>query len=413
MKKFFNYLALALVLALGTAACSNADVDAPVDESATGDRSVKLKVIIPGSSTYAGDEESYNAKKPAITDAIIFFVDTLGQTIKRKQIVPFAQITTLTSTGVTVDGIPASANAYYILGNVTDDAESTASNGALTNEAGGVSIVDDVAEGDALSVLKTIMVKIENQVGPTAKIVLLGKGEYVPQGSGIGLLQATLRPLVSRIEIAKVTADQTVAADDKVTSFDLTGIYINNTYKMIGIDPAQYPSLSTNAIAYAYNDAVWTSIYPADYHIALSETSGTSYTPSGVWGFNVVPAQKKNPTGSNYIGNTILVDIEGSGVSRPHGAVPLIVLKLENVQVNGASISPTTKYVTVSRYKDNTTTLPIDFFKNGYIYAIGDIKFSAKHLVDSPTSPSPGAASDVYVVVDVKGWEELDTIAEI
>jgi hypothetical protein len=403
MKKFFNYLALALVLALGTTACSNFDADTPEDKQpATGTQNVKLKVIIPGASTYAaaGDEASYKNAIPTLHDAKIYFTD--GITILRAHPFSNSDIEDLEnpSKGQVVQDVPITATTYYFIGNEGVDV-----NYGLKNEAGDAVVI---TEGSTtLDDFKKQMFDITQQKDAQTNLHLFATGTFTPAGSGTTDLQIQLRPAVARIEIGEIenTGSKT---------FTLEAIAINNSFTKISVDPAIYPEAasSPDSINYAYNAGIWDNLaasvssYKGGLALAVNKSGSNIYTPdNGVWGFNVVPAQYKD--GAVYKGNNILTEINNVAKRYIFGAVPMIVFKLTSLQDASPVASNGNYYLTVTRYKeDDANGRTIEYFKAGYIYKITKIEFTNDDV--TPDHPIPGlnAQTDVTVTVQVQPWVE-------
>lgn len=383
---------------LSTTGCSK---DSEKEES-NDKAKVTLRVVMPGASTYAVESPTDNQKTPGFNDATIYFTD--GNTIGK--IVRYASTSGLTSTaGETIDNIPVAATKIYIIANEGETLGTGGQAGKLTNEAG---TAVTIAAGDNFSKLQELMVRISAQVNPLNQLHLVGKSTFTPVPGGTASASIDLKPAVARMEIAKVEADGTVEAAKRVTKFDLQGIYINNTFGMISIiDNAKYPAVA-NAIAYDYKSSAWSTAgtYPAAFcneYINLKDV--TSYTAGGtniIWGYYVVPAQKKE--GSAYVGNSMDVNVGGVATSRQFGACPLVVLKVNNVMVDSKEKNPgkndKSYYVTVSKYYDESKAL-INYFEGGYVYDIANISFNNDHLSDEPNI---AATATLSVNVKVNNW---------
>jgi phage tail tube protein FII len=393
MKKYFNYLAVALALVLGTTACSNSDADTPEDGlPAASTRNVKLNVIIPETSTYAaaGEEGSYVGQVPILNDATIYFTEGSNATDKvlRKAVFTSADIADLKdqNKGKIVQDVPIRATTYYLVGNT--------GTAALTKDGGGAAV--DVSENETVGKLKEQMFDITAQSNATTDINLFATGKYIPGGSGTTDLKVALKPAVARIEIGEIknTEDNT---------FALEAIAINNSYTAISIDSTIYPVATNNKINYAYNAGIWDDFtaYKGGLALTLSGKTGqSSYPAAGAWGFNVVPAQYKD--GPIYKGNVMTTKINGDEADYQFGACPLIVIKMTNL-AGAADVNK--RFLTVTRYKD-TSGKTIEFFEAGYVYTIVRLDFTNDDVTAEYPIPGTTAQTDVTVTVTITPWVE-------
>ncbi|MDR1883199.1 MAG: hypothetical protein LBR26_10540 [Prevotella sp.] len=394
MKKLFSYLSMALVLALGATACSNADVDTPVDELATGTQTISLKVAVPGASTYAyapDDVVSYEDKNPDLHDVIIYFTDSddddddTNNTVWRTVTVSSANMSEITAgASKLVRDIPLTATTYYAIGNIESSGSGAA--GPVTNEAGSTVTITDGAT--TVATLKTLMFKIADQQDPVNHLHLFAKGTFTPVVGSITPVSIVLKPAVARMELSGIEHKVPTA------NFELTDIFINNTFKMISIDPGKYP-YDTNAIKYAFDATVWSTGYDPNFHIHFTgKTGAAAYTPTNKWGFSVVPAQKKDSQGT-YVGNMMYTVIDGVTDSFQFGAVPIIVFKL--------LYSGNTKYLVVTNYKNTTGGDIVPYFEAGKVYIISNVQFDASDLQDEPI-PGGNSQTSVTATVSVQNW---------
>lgn len=292
MKVNFKYVMLAAALSMGFAGCSesNNDGEQPVVNANT--HSVNVKIDVKGGTRAVGTTAI--GVTPTLTDLTLFFVDnTLGVVNDVQAGIP---ATILAAPGQTFSNLPGGTNCVYIVGNLTNVASA---------------LISGIAAGDPEAALKAALINVQGQQGagtPSYEHVnLYGYTAYAvaPNATSVSIT-SVICPAISRLEIAKVEADQTAPASDRISSFDLDGIFINNTYREIGIDNVTYGP----AIAYTNTDPIWgaPATYPAAYcDQPASMTGMNQYIPGGVnarWAYYVAPAAKQNAL-SEYIGEVI------------------------------------------------------------------------------------------------------------
>lgn len=368
-----------------------------------GTHSLTVKASVPGMGESRADTGTAVGKTPAIDAMTLVFVkDGIVDKLHT------ATVATITTTGETVSGISTGtvSNSIYVFGGNTD---------VPVNPAVAALVPATSTEAQ----VKAILYDMANQAtGEDAtKVSTRGYSTYTVVSGGTAAANLEVVPAVSRIEIKTVEAKTTPTDPaDQVQSFDLEGIYINNTFKKIGADYTVYPTAAGDIVNYDSENVIWASGYDARYHDAFTTNTGAAtYSAADFWSYYTAPAQQQS--GASYVGTKIP---EG-GVAVQYLAVPHIVCKLNNVMV-GASAPGTlqanpntagqwkgtnTLFVRVTKYK-TTGGVDINYFEPGKVYQIEKISFDATNLHSNPV-PKPEDKHNVIATVVVKNWEGVVT----
>ncbi len=273
---------------------------------------------------------------------------------------------------------------------------------------GNVTAVSPVVGGSASALLATT-VEVADQTdtaGGLTTATLYGEGQIidVTPGSNGQVAGAereaifSVKPHAARFEISKIAGDATIS------SFELAGIYINNTYVKLGLNGS---ALDANLLAAGgdllnygtdvaeYSSTQGYSSYATlyDEFTGLASTSAAVEPASGtVWSYNVLA-----PAG------------QGNAVS----AVPHIVLHFENMSLasTGMYTNQTTgnsgeAYLTISRYFLGGLEQAIEASK---IYKIASVDFDENDLDDVPEEKNQDEEGfTVYVEVEFVDWTTVD-----
>lgn len=386
MKTNFKVLSLAaMALVLGLSSCDKGGVP-------EGFKKVKVQMEFPAAKTRAMDGTTADGKSPNFVDLTLFFVG--NGTVQQVEPITLSGGTSLTESFT----VPNAVSKVYAIGNTGD--------GVLNNEGVGAPTTLPTV-GDGESTVKGLAMELDKQLG--YKIVNLSNGQgangtaYGGAGSTMeGTTETytfTVSPAFARYEIKQVSAKSD--ADKLLASFKLTGIFITNTYRTIGLD---YETVG-GAINYASNTASFATDIPSylrDVYENANVTAGTQFIPNnfdngisatdGFWWYMVSPVIKEN-------GTTLV------GGSAPESSIPIIVLRIENA-VAGAGNNDT--YVSPSYITIRTLTASsgkLESLKPGYVYKIADIAFGGEHLT---TRPGESTESDIAVKVTFQPWTGED-----
>lgn len=210
-------------------------------------------------------------------------------------------------------------------------------------------------------------------------------------------LAVSIAPMVSRIEVASITANPTPAiATDKVTAFDLVGVHVNGYYTqftMAGTSGGTQVALVTDQTLLRHADdggAAGSTVpkWSYDYY-ATALTGKTSYSAkdktavdNDIWYYMTSPAAS----------NTM----------------PRIVFEIKNVSVNGVSQGADKSFfVTVKSFTDGTNA--ITSIARNTIFKISDVTFDGKNLGVEPNQETVSVEATVTVVpwVNVSATPEL------
>jgi len=234
-----------------------------------------------------------------------------------------------------------------------------------------------------------------------------GPGSFSDQFSGEveKIAQVVIKPIASRLELAKMTAVPYVDGSDTytITKYDLDAIFLNYFHTGMAYNGKQISStgfLAFNSMDDFEEDGSSTNPWYSfgnrnlfhDYSNIANYTHPSTipnYTASpgatAVWAYNMFQAQ--TPAGKE-----------------PQDALPHIVLKFKNVEVskNGTPVSDFDQeyyYITVRRYMEKGTTNYVSAFDGGYVYHIDDLEFSSENLKEVPEWREPIVAEVMFKVM--------------
>ncbi len=356
--KATQFFAAAAIAALALAGCSTNE---PA-ENPGAPKTVTVKVVTSGIARAADKTTVPYGYKTPVNDVTLYFLDGNDRVVSSVGYLTGAEITN----GKTFTGISASAVKVYVVANTTNSANGTPLFPGLT----GVSL------NQPKSVIETMAAAVGTQMNNSDmgidNVVLSGENSFIPVGATDYTASVTLTPAVCRFEVTSITANQ--SGVDKVTAFDLSGIYLNTYYSQFtiggGFVAGSYYGLSNTEAELAGVDDVMKDVN-------LGKTGALTYSTSAtdaarVWAYMMA------------VGNT----------------PPMIVFKLDNVEVNGMGTLPSTKYVTVKNFKDSGTGQLISP-KRGEVYVIRDVAFTPNDITDNPHDED----ISITVTVEVMGWK--------
>lgn len=311
---------------------------------------------------------------------IVYFMDEFGNTVTAYKLTD-TQIGNIKTTGVKFTNLDPSVKSVYVVANVPT---SITAPGTLPSTDPGITLTD---------INGAIMNISDQQAANAASVVLANTGKTVKtsftsvaaasNGNAQFTVAVELTPIVSRIQIKKVSADGTTIA-----SFKLLGIYIDNFYPQMTIGGAFTPLTIQHATDKATFDAAQapyttTNLYDEDKTAGLLQNPFGA-TPSQVFGYQIFPT-----------------------TSTAHENVPYIILKISDIVTGTAptrTIIPTgIYYVAVKAYKNTGASTSVTTFSPGFIYTIDDIPVSENNIVTDPTK----SLINVTVNVTVKAWGSI------
>lgn len=360
----------------------------------TATKTVKIKLNINGSKTYA-ESAPASTKTPALNDVTLYMVAT---TVNPDAIVKIVAgvPADLTGAGQTITNVPGSVDKIY----------------AVANSA--VTLQKIKANPATLTELATELVDVNVQKDPLTAVNLLGNGAVTANATTPGQMDAMvdLYPATARIEIGKI------AGKTDITKFDLEGIFVTNTFLHKSVVNEVFPT--TNAVAKTAKEATANGVVnydPSNTAVFASKaafgfdqladditgaTGKLEYTPATagqVWGYQVLAgskdvAQAWTPATMPTVTN---------GVNAASG-VPVIVVKLNNVETTQGTTPTGTEYLNIAKFIDDKNQ-PITHFEEGMVYSIEKIEFDESNLASKPATPS----ATLIAKVTVHPWTEAKT----
>lgn len=375
MKMNFKNLMMTAILAVGLVSCSSDDDNVQGGGSGvvTKDpKNVSLTLKFGKNTTYA-DGNSAIGLTPNLTDAKVYFADGDG-------VIVFQGAVAESESGPYVFRVPGSATNVYVVGNTST-----------------ITTLPTVTIGSTtLSTVKQSLNNIEAQTHPVTAVTLQGAG-IITGADGAYTCGVTVSPAVSRIEIIQIegAATATNGITIPLTSFQLDGIFINNTYSKLGLDYTTLPSVAGDIINFSQNNAAaFDGTYLAslrDFNAAgLGVNASLVKNPVGaVWGYQVFPL-------ATATGTTIDEEAQSK--------VPHVILRITNPRSDNYVYPSETMFLTVKKFvTDDENETEVTEFLEGKVYKISNIRFGGEHL---SARPEVSSSSEITVTVTVKTWEE-------
>ncbi|MDL2230286.1 hypothetical protein LJB87_00660 [Alistipes sp. OttesenSCG-928-L06] len=397
MKTNFKLFALAaLALTLGFSSCSNNDDDAP-----DGQKRVTVKINVSGISTRAVGSTAVGVT-PTLSDLTLFFV---GNNIVQK-----VETVSSPSSGTTgTFTVPNATTKVYALGNVSAQTSPTSLPTAGAAEADVQKLMLEVNKQGGM---------IDTDFDPA--LVNLTAGKHATVGTayngvtfdGSNDAEFDIVPAISRYEIKKVSSANTIqtGVTQPLSSFELKGIYITNTYRTVGIDYTTVPTAAGDIIndgpnvgTGAAGAAAFAGAIPAYLQDAVTGAAALSFQPAGPstsWNYFVMPV-------NSTTGTTLKT------LSDPESAMPIIVLRIDNATSTTVTNPPTyasPSYINVRKFVLSSDGTPVNVMEPGKAYVIDEIVFGGEHLTEIP---AVNHEKSVTVKVTVKPWTGVGVKPEL
>jgi hypothetical protein len=275
--------------------------------------------------------------------------------------------------GVEIPDVPGHSRSVYVIGNLP----------------AGAGIVEP-AVGVSLTALKQNLIGVSTQ-RDINNVTLFG-GDAIKVESAKNVARFELKPLVARIEIAKISSTN----NSDITSFKLEGIFINSYYDTVmlnGNAPADVIK-NTEVAGFARGSAAYPAAYDGilyDYRSAQGQSLGTASAPNihvpsasqSAWVYNLLaPVACAQP-------NTL--------------AAPHIVIAVSDIQTQNGTEYKDTWYLTVTSLVHQGSK--ITRLEPGKVYSIKDINFSHTNVQPEPEMKT----MEVEVEVTLVEWDILET----
>jgi hypothetical protein len=228
--------------------------------------------------------------------------------------------------------------------------------------------------------------------GDASKVVLYGIGHLAPSGTPDEFeAPVDLFPVAGRLEIAKITASS------EITSFDVTGVFVNNYYPTLATDGtkdnysiSRHGSAPTSYTSGGYYAAAFSGILFDEETYSSNGSLEAKSASSNLWAYNLLaPA------------------LLGTEDYFPH-----VVIKIDNIVVQDPSTNAAYEdgewFLTIANVylsTDISTKTPLDFEKSN-IYHIPNVAFTLSDLGDVPELTTKA----VTVEVDVKKWGKKEVL---
>ncbi|MDR1274555.1 MAG: hypothetical protein LBK12_08395 [Odoribacteraceae bacterium] len=380
-KNIFSFTSAAvLLLAVGLAGCSREDAN---EENGT--RTMLLKVQLAETrapATPIADQTVATFSAPGY----IFFVTSSGTITKKMEIgaqayhaTNFPDKVAMTDiTGgalVAIQNVPSSSSSVYVVGTLS-------TTGLLSAVAVGQNI------STVLAAAQVAVGDVDDATGAVANVPLLGSG-VITYASTPNIYEAnvTIAPVVGRVELAKISAD-----DEEITSFTVDAIYVNQYYEQLSLAGVATSIVDNASSTSNYAQATATDKYYGKPEVFDAFATGTADSDGSVEvDFAGVMAYNLLPPGSTYFPHLVVritkVVPKDASYTNDYGAGKVWYLTVKNVVAAGTS-----------------QTGPFLVFQAGKIYKIADLHFG---LGDLSPVPEPGDKI-VTVKVTVTKWEAVN-----
>lgn len=369
--------------------------------------SVKQSALSRGISNQKGA-----AEYAVLGSGKLYFLNSSMTSIFQRQLTP-TEITTLANTSatatsgapVTISGVPSSAQYLYFMANIKTDVGQV------------FPAVEGTTSADARLRLDRLQGNAQNvpMSGLSPAFTMTSSNNYTAT--------VEISPIVARVEVGQVTCQNAIIGSPvstDITSYKLSGVFINNVNQYVRLDATPYLNAPVNIVNQAgwstdyatyFNNNVnfphyaggspsapndWTANAYVDYCTPIS--AGLSFYPDATNGATIVPpiATPKPAWAYQVCPSTV----PASGQTTPVGDIPHIILKLTEVQYVNNPLGPTTLYVVVSKYKDSVTNNNILEFKRGNVYRIDNLVFNQTQATGKPYDSN----ISVTCSVTVKPW---------
>lgn len=396
--KLFSLAALALTVGLTSCSKKNDPIPAP-----GGDKDIVVKMNFSGGKSKAASDETAVGQAPTLTRLALIFTDATNVLKVEEVDLTGADKAALESAGGKPFTVPNAVTRLYAVGNY--------------GAGPGLGSPTIPSVGNTVASVEALALELDKQDNGY-KTVNLSAGQAdlttddggkIFTGGGSSVVGTTetyslnIVPAFARYEIKKVSLDNT--ADQKLKSFKLTGIFISNTYRTIGLDYATVATAPADIFNFGPNTTDLDGDVPSYLQDALTPAAaGTSFTPNtfdggisatnGFWHYMVA---------SPIAGKGTTLD----GGSTQESSVPVIILRITDVEaVDGSNITyPGTHYVTVRKLIPTTGAdqiNPLTYLRPGFVYTIDDIAIGGEHLTGQPGDNS---SDDIAVKVTFKPWQ--------
>jgi len=332
------------------------------------------------------DASQVGQKAPIVDtkDLYVYFMDASSNTVASYKLTDTQIGEIKKSTGFKFTNLDPSVASVYVVANVPKT-------GVTMPTAPTTTTLD--------AVNLTVMNIADQQTANAASVVLANTGKKVEStftktgnaSNGNAQFTATvvLTPIVSRIQIAKVSVD----TDGTISSFTLEGIYIDNFYTTMSIGGAFSTDISNAGNIALLESSILKDVNAEGMVQNPGNVSPTQVSPLQVYGYQLFPT-KAPEAPADQLSN-----------------VPYIILKLTHVKKSSTAtrdISDSeTYYVAVKAYKTDVTpptaSTTITEFLAGKIYTIANIPVSEKNLVTDPTK----SLINVTVNVTIEDWDKV------
>ena len=363
------------LVALLCVSCSN---DPEIPEKNDNGIDVTLSITTnPLTKALETDQDKKSAPIVDTKDLYVYFMD--GATTDSKVVTSYKLTTTQIdeikkTTGFKFTNLDPSVKGVYVVANVPKEGVTMPTTPTTTTLATINATVINIKDQQADDAASVVLANTDKTVKTSFTLVAAATN---------GNLQYTvaveLTPIVSRIQIKKVSADATTIAN-----FKLLGVYIDNFYPQMTLG-GDFTSITIQKAPNKETFDATKEPYKTT-NLFDENTSGLEQNPFGlttpkVFGYQIFPT-----------------------TSTAHENVPYIILKISDIKTGTAAtrnIPDGIYYVAVKAYKDKTSSAPVTKFSAGNIYTVDNIVVSENNIVTDPTQ----SLINVTVNVTVKAWE--------
>jgi hypothetical protein len=191
----------------------------------------------------------------------------------------------------------------------------------------------------------------------------------------------------TRVQVGQLSTHDTDDGD-KITSYEVGGVYINMFYPSMMLTP---DIANSNAIRYGTATLVDNGKTEAGYTPANYTGANASLAITGPWTSSGASAVTVPAAGDYWVFNLV-----------PNGGIPHIVIEIKNIvrQLNGVNYPAETgsKWLTIQKYIENAEE--VGSFLANHVYTLADVSFDYDNLTEEPY----GQNENVAVHVTVTDW---------
>lgn len=366
-------VSLMALVALFCVSCSN---DPEIPEKNDNGIDVTLSITT-NPLTKAAYSGTYSSTKAEVKNLLVYFLDNDGT------VITYFDIPSGSLSGSLKDGysykftnLESTVNKIYVVANLNAEQLSVAKGKTTLTSIKETTIALSTQQNITSTGNKIVMTTTDKE---SVNITFPTTTDLELNGNIKGTVSVGLTPIVSRLEISKISADNTI----DITNYKLEAIYVTNF----------------NKDELRLGNKYGSTIFPVD---KLSDLENDAYKAFNMYDASTDGLSK--PSTTNIYGyhffpvNSILT-----------ANIPHIILKVTGISSSATAgnhseviSSGKSYYININSYTKNNSSDTFSSFEPGMVYSIGEIKLSEYNLMTDPFG-----AKNVTVGITVNQWGSI------